>query len=133
MSSTGGLRERATSFTRQECYLFRKDSRDLRAHGGGAGADTFVFNAAASGALRDVIQDFTRGADRIDLSAIDSNLNLAGNQGFAFIGGAAFNGHAGQLRFAGGVVQGDINGDGLADLHIAVQNVAALAATDFVL
>jgi Ca2+-binding RTX toxin-like protein len=108
--------------------------RDVQA--GGANADTFAFNSAAEtapGALRDIIQDFTRGADRIDLSAIDASVLNPGNQAFAFIGAAAFTGRAGQARFAGGLVQGDINGDGLADFHIAVQNVAALAGTDFIL
>ncbi len=104
---------------------------------GGAGADVFVFRSIAeagnTAATRDVITDFERGLDRIDLSGIDANLGQAGNQSFSFIGSAGFTGSAGQLRFANGVVSGDVNGNGQADFQIAVNGIALLAASDFVL
>jgi Ca2+-binding RTX toxin-like protein len=66
---------------------------------GGTGADVFVFNtiadfAAYNAALNppfDTIKDFTHDqGDVIDLSRIDANAALAGNQAFQFIGDAAF-------------------------------------------
>ena len=70
--------------------------------------------------------------DRIDVAAIDANSLLPGDQAFSFIGSGAFTGMAGQLRFAGGFVQGDLNGDATADFMIHA-NALSLAAGDFVL
>jgi len=104
---------------------------------GGAGRDTFVFRAIADSrpgaGNRDVIQDFTRGQDRIDLSAIDANAGRGGDQAFKFVGGAAFSKAAGELRYAGGIVRGDVNGDGRADFEIEIANMARLSAGDFIL
>jgi serralysin len=107
---------------------------------GGAGADTFRFLAPADsavGAARDVIQFFNpAGGDRIDLSAIDANPGLAGDQGFAFLGTAAFTGAAGQLRYdvAGGgvILQGSIAG-GAPAFEIRIAGLGALAAGDLLL
>src|SRR5581483_2745152 len=74
---------------------------------GGAGFDIFDFNSIAESlpgvANRDVITDFVgNGAaagDQIDLSTIDANTGVAGDQAFTFIGAAAFTA-AGQLRYA---------------------------------
>ena len=83
----------------------------------------------------DVLLDFTSGVDRIDLSAIDAIAGTA-DDAFAFIGTAAFSNQAGQLRFeaADGLVHifGDVDGDGIADLHIIAGGPQVLAA-DFVL
>lgn len=50
---------------------------------------------------RDAIMDFARlQGDRIDLSQIDANSALAGNNAFRFIGTGAFSGQAGELRLA---------------------------------
>jgi subtilisin family serine protease len=104
---------------------------------GGAGADMFRFTTLADSAIgsnRDIISDFSRiDGDRIDLAAIDANTRLAGDQAFTFIGSASFGRIAGQLRFVGGLVQADVNGDGRADMEIAVQGISSLLATDFVL
>ena len=48
-------------------------------------------------------------------------------------GGSAFTGHAGELRFAGGTVCGDVNGDRVTDFAIKVLGVSSLTATDFLL
>lgn len=56
---------------------------------GGAGRDVFVFTAATDSpnSLPDVITDFNRLlGDRIDVSAIDANTSLAGNQAFTWVG-----------------------------------------------
>jgi Ca2+-binding RTX toxin-like protein len=108
---------------------------------GGAGNDIFRYGAVSEspqGAnLRDTISDFARGSDRIDLAGIDANSSVAGNQAFTFVGTGAFTGASGQLRYGvfgtTAVVEADINGDRVADLQIAVNNIAALSGADFIL
>lgn len=103
---------------------------------GGAGADRFIFAATSEsglGAARDVIVDFSRGTDRVDLAAIDANTRVSGDQAFRFVGSAAFSGTAGELRFAAGALTGDVNGDGVADFEIALTAATRLATTDLIL
>jgi len=104
---------------------------------GGEGADVFVFGkiteTGKTSTTRDVITDFQSGMDDIDLQAIDANTARTGNQAFTFIGSNAFSSTAGELRFAGGVVLGDVNGDGRADFQIGLTGVAALVEGDFIL
>ncbi|HEY0436227.1 MAG TPA: calcium-binding protein, partial [Phenylobacterium sp.] len=102
---------------------------------GGLGADRFVFGDVAA---PDTITDFSHAqGDLIDLSAIDANSGLVGDQGFVFIGTAAFHGVAGELRYAqagsGVVVTGDLNGDGFADFTLNLSGVSSLVNSDFVL
>jgi Ca2+-binding RTX toxin-like protein len=103
---------------------------------GGGGADTYVYRSVleSTAAARDGLS-FSSG-DRIDLHLIDANATTGDDDSFAFIGGAAFSA-AGQLRaWQDGVrwiVEGDVDGDGAADLVIAVTGVQSLSATDFVL
>ena len=108
---------------------------------GGTGADRFTFrpgDLAIDFANADRITDFRRGdGDRIVLAAIDANEALAGDQAFAFVGTAAFSNVAGQLRYAfvgqDTLVEGDMNGDAVADLAIRLTGRIELVATDFVL
>ncbi|HTV69036.1 MAG TPA: calcium-binding protein [Rhizobiaceae bacterium] len=102
---------------------------------GQTGADRFDFNLTSEsvrGASRDRIRDFSRAqGDKIDLSTIDADTDgTAGNQAFTFIGTAAFSGVDGQLRCSGGIIQGDVNGDRVADFEIGI-NLATLLSTDF--
>lgn len=103
---------------------------------GGAGADTFVFAAVAdsrSNGGRDTITDFISKLDRIDLRAIDANTRTSGDQAFSYIGSGAFSGRAGQLHYVNGMLEGDTNGDRIADFQIVMQNVGAFATGDFIL
>ncbi|MFB2550909.1 calcium-binding protein [Ensifer soli] len=102
---------------------------------GGAGADVFKFASiddSAVGRYRDVILDFSRAQrDKIDLRDIDANEFRAGDQKFTFIGKLGFSGTAGELNFRGGVVSGDVDGDGVADFQIKVSGVSTLTLGDF--
>ena len=108
---------------------------------GGLGSDTFVYNNPAEskvGNSRDHITDFTHTQDLIDVSGIDANSTIAGNQRFHFIGADPFSGTAGDLRAhatAAGdnIVAGDVNGDGHADFQIQVLGVDHLQMWDFIL
>jgi Ca2+-binding RTX toxin-like protein len=115
---------------------------------GGAGTDVLRGTAGSQdifrfllpgdsgvGALRDVIQTFSAAdLDRIDLSAIDANPTLFGDQAFTFRGTGAFTGAAGELRFfvSGGdsFIQGTIAG-ATATFEIRVQGVTSLVAGNF--
>jgi serralysin len=102
---------------------------------GGLGADRFDFNAlneTVVGAARDEILDFSRlEGDKIDLATLDAITGVSGNQAFTFIGDAAFSA-AGQIRFADGIVQGNVNGDAVADFEIGLIGVTSLTASDFI-
>jgi hypothetical protein len=107
---------------------------------GGGGDDTFVYTdvAQSAGARVDHIVDFDAG-DRIDLSQIDADTTTAGDQAFLFIGSAAFDGHAGELRaeLVGTFwsIEADVDGDGQADMTIHVDTLGqhAIGAGDFML
>lgn len=86
---------------------------------GGSGNNVFVFDAIDPEAI-DQILDYQRGRDRIDLSGIDANASTTANDAFVFIGSAAFGNVAGQLRFADNILSGDVNGDGVADFSIQI-------------
>jgi Ca2+-binding RTX toxin-like protein len=104
---------------------------------GGLGADVFVYREASestAGSI-DTILDFANG-DKISLVAIDADGSaVAGNGKFAFIGGAAFSGVAGELRVAqdpnvagGWFVEGDTNGDRTADFLAERRRAQRLSA-----
>jgi len=107
---------------------------------GGGGNDTFYFRAVGESTLgaMDHIMDFNAG-DHIDLSVIDASTAHTGNDAFAFIGAAAFSHVAGELQVVGSganwAVQGDVDGDGIADFAIAVTTTGGynFAANDFIL
>ncbi|NBJ12656.1 calcium-binding protein, partial [Microvirga arsenatis] len=102
---------------------------------GGTGVDIFVFKTVTETApgAQDIIANFVSGTDKIDLRSIDANTKLSRNQAFSFIGEDTFNGRAGELRFSGGILSGDVNGDGTADFKIGLPDTSLLRATDFYL
>ena len=81
----------------------------------------------------DTITDFEHLGDRIDLATIDADTGTWSNQAFAFIGSAAFTNIAGELRYDAGLVAGDVDGDGIADMEIEIANFAVLTVDDFIL
>ena len=139
---------------------------------GGADADTFVFNHFldsseynvlssvtradgnyVAGAGVDVINDFLVGSDKIDLSGIDANSTISGNQAFEFVDddqfgrpSSEFTGQAGEVRLVEfsrppspdtpGLfyteVQADIDGDGYQDFTLRVLT-DQMTANDFIL
>ncbi|MCJ8053342.1 calcium-binding protein [Shinella curvata] len=107
---------------------------------GGAGKDMFVFSSAADSkaAAQDKIFDFSQAeGDRIDLKGVDANALLAGDQAFSFIVGSAFHKTAGELRFevksGDTIVQGDTDGNGVADFSFVLDTAVTLKAGDFLL
>jgi Ca2+-binding RTX toxin-like protein len=105
---------------------------------GRGGADTFVWRSAAEATMAsdaiDLVTDFsTAQRDRIDLRGIDADATTRANDAFDFIGAQGFSGTAGELRFAGQILEGDTNGDGLADFRIGLLNVDTLGASDILL
>ena len=106
---------------------------------GGAGNDIFKFNSVLEskpGVLRDVITDFVGNdnlpGDQIDLSTIDANSNIAGNQAFTFIGANAFSG-VGQIRYSGGILQGNTADNQSLEFEIQLVGSPLLATNDIIL
>ena len=117
---------------------------------GGAGADnltggtdsdvfklTLLTESGITSKTRDTITDFLSGTDKIDLSALDANETLTGDQAFTFIGSAAFNktNAAGQLRFdtASKILYGSTDADIAPEFSIQLNGVTSLLVSDFIL
>lgn len=109
---------------------------------GDTGADTFIYQSVKDSTVamsgRDTIFDFSRSqGDHIDLSAIDANTKVSGNQAFSFVGTKAFSGKAGELRYektlSDTYIFVDVNGDKVADLAIHLDRSLALQQGDFLL
>lgn len=106
---------------------------------GGAGADTFIYEKVSDSAptAMDTIFDFSSiEGDKINLSAIDANTATAEDDTFFLID--MFSGQAGELMVstqgAGGwLVQGDVDGDSIADLAISIIAPSAPVMQDFFL
>lgn len=88
-----------------------------------------------------IITDFNTNGDKLDVSAIDANTKLSGNQAFKFLGSPGFSKHAGELRYEQvnlsgtandkTMVYGDVNGDGKADFTIQLAGLKTLESGDF--
>jgi serralysin len=112
---------------------------------GHSGDDIYVFEStsdSAAGVTRDVVQSFfSEGVDKIDVSAIDANVDLSGKQAFTFIGTTLLTG-AGQISVfddAGGktIIQFNTDSDLDPESEIQVNDGAATATSwssaDFIL
>jgi Ca2+-binding RTX toxin-like protein len=107
---------------------------------GGKGADHFVYlysNASYFGSFqRDVIADFQKGSDKIDLSKLDPDGNLGAATEFRF-SGDTFAGRTGDVRAyqesGSTIVEIDFNGDKAADMQIELTDAGNLGKGDFLL
>lgn len=103
---------------------------------GGAGADVFIFSPKDFGnaTTPDTITDFEQGLDLISLDLVLPH-GLAIDPSLTFIGADAFSATAGELRAeqTGGTtrIEGDIDGDGLADIAVILTGTYTLTAADF--
>jgi serralysin len=81
-----------------------------------------------------VVGDFTAGQDKIDLSTLDANTATTANDAFTEIiaATAAFT-KAGQLKFANGVLYGNVDADADAEFAIQLTGVTTFSAADLVL
>jgi Ca2+-binding RTX toxin-like protein len=105
---------------------------------GGGGTDTFQFTRVAPNSSRPpstLITDFQQG-EKIDLSAIDANTEVAGNQAFRWLGSGDFTGRAGEARYELFSPDGtrpavslmvDVDGDRTFDLLINIEGYVAVA------
>ncbi|HET6943139.1 MAG TPA: calcium-binding protein [Sphingomicrobium sp.] len=124
---------------------------------GGTGADRFIFGALFQSTTDapDLITDFsgqsvfsTNGqghairtpgdGDKIDLSLIDANTGLAGDQAFTLVQ-HGFSGHAAEAYGSFDIGTGitslymDVNGDGVADMTIQLLGKVSFTGADFIL
>jgi hypothetical protein len=126
--------------------LFAGPGDDLLRGQGGAdrlrgegGRDVFDLDPGDTGVgadRRDLILDFTHGADRIDVASIDANAGQAGDQAFRLLGDAPLTG-TGQLRFGflgtSTLVQGSTDRDRAPEFELELAGTVALGAEDFLL
>ena len=126
--------------------LFGEDGNDILRGGaggdfltGGNDSDTFDYNSLADSGItastRDQILDFVHAADEIDLSTLDANKLLKGNQAFKFVGGGFTK--AGQVyAVAHGndtLVEINIDKDKAPEMSILLHGAITLNAGDFIL
>lgn len=109
--------------------------------GGGTGADIFIYlrapDSTTSPSQCDVITDFNPAeGDRINLTTLDADWILAGNQAFSF-SDSGLTGQAGQIAVqtmgADRLVLADLSGDGLADFAIMLRGAGLFGAEAFLL
>lgn len=112
---------------------------------GGTGFDVFEFNAISESAFgyADTISGFdgagAGGGDTIDVAGIDANTNVVGDQAFTFLGaatsamGLSFGAGALWVQEFGGQTRlyGEVNGDGIIDLELRINDGPGTDAKDF--
>jgi Ca2+-binding RTX toxin-like protein len=95
---------------------------------GGRGANHFVYSAFSDSlpkrGKQDQILGFQRSSDKVDLSALSDSV--------VYVGKKPFSREAGEVRFAGGSLQLDADGNGRADLEILLPGVNRFSASNLV-
>jgi hypothetical protein len=94
---------------------------------GGAGRDGFYFVTADPGST-DLITDFQPGVDFISLHHALTNTNGTGSPAATYIGAGPFTNAKGQVRFANGLLQVDLDGNGLSDINATLQGITTFDA-----
>jgi len=106
---------------------------------GGSGSDVFFFKRTSDSRQKDgidTIMDFTTG-ERIDLSAIDANRDVVGDQAFSLLAGEFAK--PGQLNVTYDaianrtVVTGNVDNDAEAEITIMLNGHVGLTESDFIL
>ena len=95
---------------------------------GGKGKNTFAYSAIDDSPKRAGEQDQILGfgkKDKLDLSGF--------NQKLRFIGGDAFKGTAGDVRFNKGILEMDHDGDGSADFVVLMSGVKSFKGSNLIL
>jgi Ca2+-binding RTX toxin-like protein len=120
--------------------IFGQAGRDVMT--GGTGRDTFAFSAGDSPppglSAGDLVTDFSRAqGDKIDLSSIDANTDVDGNQSFTF-GGNDATPATGVVSFrpAGAgqtLVQANTDADAAIEIQFLVRGTAPNLAGDYIL
>jgi Ca2+-binding RTX toxin-like protein len=112
--------------------LVGNSGRDVIDAGADRDADIVVILATSDspvGVRRDVVKNFTSGMDVLDLSNVDANIATTGKQSFAFNGFTAKS-HSIWMTRSGlnVIVEGDVNGDAVADFEVLIENMNMLGA-----
>ena len=93
---------------------------------GGAGRDGFYF-VTADASSTDVITDFKAGEDFISLHHAIRNTNGA-DATWAYIAANTFSGAKGEIRFANGLMQCDLDGDKTSDINVRLLGITSFDA-----
>ena len=104
---------------------------------GASGRDIFIFTDSEIGTTKlgehDVITDFLQGTDKIDISALYDGITYGGLKAGALTGGAGNAYKVGYYSSNGKTwLEGDVNGDGVADWVIEMSGSYKLKGTDLV-
>lgn len=107
---------------------------------GGAGKDVFLFGTikdSPAGSQADMILDFTRNQDMIDLKRLDADEGRRGDQAFDFIGKQKFSKEEGELRYeyrnGDTIILADTDGNGKADFSLVLDGEIKLTEGMFLL
>lgn len=112
--------------------------RDVLAGGSDTVRDVFVFNSIADSRLgsgaRDIIWNFTKSVDDINLRGIDANTQVFGDQAFGW-GGTTVGAYKVWTVTSGSniLLRGDVNGDKVADFEIQIDGISGLSSSDLLL
>jgi lysophospholipase L1-like esterase len=91
----------------------------------GSGATVFAWRSGdLQGRPLDVVERFNgQNGDRLAINSLLDGNNPFANPGWRFMGSRAFSRRPGELRFQGGVLLGDVSGNGSADLRVQLPGV----------